>query len=58
MINFDYLNTMLLLGDQIKPINPVMSYYIKYYAIKKVLNFVNSNFRIPNFTVIYSSIRQ
>lgn len=51
MINFDYLNTMILLGDQIKLINPPIAYYIKYFAIKKVLAYSNSNFKIPNYLV-------
>ncbi|CAD8177075.1 unnamed protein product [Paramecium pentaurelia] len=29
---------MLLLGDQIKLINPPMAYYIKYFAIKKIID--------------------
>lgn len=52
MINFDNLNTMILLGDQIKAINPVVAYYLKYYAIKKVLTYVNNDFKIPNYKVI------
>ncbi|CAD8085801.1 unnamed protein product [Paramecium sonneborni] len=47
---------MLLLGDQIKQINPPMAYYIKYFAIKKVLSYINSNFKVPNFIILNKQI--
>ncbi|CAD8085079.1 unnamed protein product [Paramecium sonneborni] len=47
---------MLLLGDQIRQINPPMAYYIKYFAIKKVLSYINSKFQVPNFIIIDKQI--
>lgn len=33
-----------------------MAYYIKYFAIKKVLTYINSNFKVPNFIVYFPII--
>lgn len=34
-----------------------MAYYIKYFAIKKVLTYINSNFKVPNFIVFFPIIK-
>lgn len=40
---------MLLLGDLIKRLNPIIAYYIKHYTLKQILSIAQSNCKIENY---------
>ncbi|KAM3130593.1 hypothetical protein pb186bvf_017290 [Paramecium bursaria] len=58
MINFESINTIIILSEKIKPLNITVSFYFKVFAIKRVLQYINTVFKIPNFKQIDQRITQ